>query len=109
MPRTMPMPSAMPSTRAGCQRQAVDEGGGGIAGGAGLGDVLGIGGEDRRSVAADRPLHGLERPVLLLRRRQRQHARGSAGTGGEIGHQRLEIGIAVDGFEGATIGVSTFC
>lgn len=91
------------------QRQAVDEGGGGIAGGAGFGDVLGIGGKDGSRIGADRPLHRFERPVLLLRRRQRQHARGGAGTGSEIGHQRLKIGIAVDGFEGGGHGVKTFC
>lgn len=91
------------------QRQPVDEGGGGVARSAGLGDILGIGGEDRCRFAADRPLHGLKRPVLLLRRRQRQHARGSASTGTEIGHQRRKIGIAVDGFEGAAMGVRTFC
>ena len=91
MPRTVAMPSAIASTRAGVsvsRSMKAD----GRAAGAGFGDVLGIGGKDRRGIGADRPLHRLQRPVLLLRRGQRQHPRGSAGAGGEIGHQGRQIG-----------------
>ena len=91
------------------QRQAIDEGGGGAAGARASATSSALAARIAARIGADRPLHGLQRPVLLLRRRQRQHARGSAGTGGEIGHQRLEIGIAVDGFEGGGHGSSTFC
>ena len=105
MPRTTATPSAMPSTRAGVSvRRSMKE------------EVALPDAAPRRRprhwrrgslrIAADRPLHGHQRPVLLLRRRQRQHARGGAGTGGEIGHQRLKIGIAVNGFEGGGHGSS---
>ena len=80
------------------QRQAVDEGGGRAAG-ADFRDVLGIGREDLCRVGADRPLDGLQRAILLLRRRQRQHPRGGARLGGEVGHQSGQIGGAVDCLE----------
>ena len=77
------------------QRQAIDEGRRRAAG-ADLGDILGIGGEDRRRMGADRARDGVERLVLLLRRGKRQHPCGSAGAGSEFGHQSGQIGVAVD-------------
>src|SRR5512132_2182941 len=59
------------------QRQAVDEGGG-RASGAYFRDVLGIGRENLCRVGADCPLDGLQRAILPLRRRQRQHPRRGA-------------------------------
>ena len=73
------------------QRQPVDEGRGGAAG-ADFGDVFGIGREDRRCVGADGALHRIERAVFLLRRGKRQHPRGVARAGGEVGHQGRQIG-----------------
>ncbi len=102
---TVPIGSAMPRTIGNtirhrvdarwCQRQAVDEGRRRAAG-AHLGDILGIGGENGRRVGADRALHRLQRPVLLLRRGKRQHPCGSACAGSEFGHQSRQIGVAVD-------------
>jgi hypothetical protein len=81
------------------QRQPIDEGGCRAAS-ARFGNVLGIGLEDRCRISADRPLHCIERTILLLGRRQRQLPRGGAGAGGEVGHLCSQIGVAVDGFEG---------
>ena len=47
-------------------------------------------------MGTDRALDCLQRPVLLPRRRQRQHTRGSARLGGEVGHQGGQIDVAVD-------------
>ena len=80
------------------QRQAVEEGGGRTAG-TDLGDVLGIGRENLFCVGADRPLDRLQRAVLLLRRRQRQHPRGGARPVAEVCHQSGQIGVAVDCLE----------
>ena len=80
------------------QRQPVDEGGGG-AGGADLGDVLGIGGEDRRRIGPDRLFHRGQRAVLLLGRGNRQHPRSGAGLASQLQHQRRQVGAAVNGFQ----------
>jgi len=80
------------------QRQAIEEGIG-DASTARFRHVLGIGRQDRRRVGADGALHRLQRAVLLLRRRQRQHARGGAGLPAQFVHQGRQIGIAVDRFE----------
>ena len=80
------------------QRQPVDKGSGGAAG-AGFGDVLGIGGENRGCIGADGALHRIKRAVFLLRRGKRQYSRGVARAGGEVGHQGRQVGRSVDGFE----------
>ena len=85
------------------QRQPVEEGGGRAAR-FHLGDILGIGSENFFRVAADRPLDRLQRPVLLLGRRQRQHPRSRASALGQFGHQGRQVGGAVDGFQGGGHG-----
>ncbi len=97
--RTVAMPSAMASTRA-CVSVRRSMKAPVIAGAAGLGHVLGIGRENRGRIGADGALHRLQRAVLLLRRRQRQHPRRGLGAGSEVVHQGRQIGIAVDGFQG---------
>ena len=69
------------------------------AGCLGLGQVLGIGGEDIGLVRADRRRHRRERGVLLRRRRQREHARGRLGAAADVVHQGGDVGRALDGLE----------
>ena len=82
----------------GVERQPVQKGGG-RAGRLGLGDVLGIGGEDVALGRPDRLRHRGERRVLLLRGRQRQHARGAPRLAADLAHQSGDIGRAFDGLE----------
>ena len=80
------------------QRQPVDESRA-CAAGARLGDILGIGGENRGRIGADGALHRIERAIFLLGRRQRQHPRGVARLRGKLGHQGRQIGVSVDGLQ----------
>ena len=98
MSRTVAMPSAMASMRAGVSvsrsmKAPV------APRGASFRDVLGIGREDRASIGADGAFHRFQRPVLLLGWSKRQHPRGRARPRGKLVHQCRQIGTSVDGFQ----------
>ena len=51
------------------------------------------------SAGADRRRHAGERAVLLVRRGERQHARGGFGAAPDVAHGRGDIARSFDGFQ----------
>ncbi len=80
------------------ERQPVEHGPGQAAG-ARLGDILGIGGQDRRLGPPNGRRHGLKRLILLVRRRERQHPGGRTGTAADLGHGGGDIAGSLDAFQ----------
>ena len=70
----------------------------------GIGDVLGVGGEDGGGLGADRRAPWPRAPVLLPPAGASASTRAAARARAELGHRRLKVGVAVDGFEGGGHG-----
>ena len=69
------------------QRQPVEEGGGRAAGLRTSATSSALAARIAAHWRGSRAAHRVQRRVLLLRRRQRQHARGGAGAAADVGHQ----------------------
>src|SRR3989442_1214645 len=80
------------ATAAFLDRLALEEGRG-RPGGFGLGDILGVGREDRGFAGANRLGHRSEGRVLLRGRRKREQTRGSARPPPDLGHDDLGDGF----------------
>ena len=75
----------------GVEREAVEQRTG-HAVALGLGNVLGVGGENLGLLRADRRRHGVERTVFLRCRRLRQNLGGGARAAADLGHPFSQVG-----------------
>ena len=92
------MPSAIGFHARWIKREPVEKCSG-DPGGARLGDVLSVGGQNRGNLRPDRGGHELEGAVLLLGRGQRQHLGGRARTAADLAHGGGNIARSLNAFE----------